>query len=104
MKMMPKDKTAMMSAGRSNDNLKKVIDLTYEMLELADHGDTFRSDAGCGVVYGALRDSAYKIRQMAFRELSEHGVPLPPDAIKDNDANRRNAPNEVNNQNERKGK
>ena len=64
-----------MPADRSNDTLRKVIDLTYEMLELADHGDAFRSDAGCGVVFGTLRDSAYKIRQLATRELSEHDFP-----------------------------
>ena len=93
-----------MSAGRSNDNLKKVIDLTYAMLELADHGDTFRSDTGCGVVYSALRDSAYKVRQLAIRELSEHGVPVSPNGMNDNDHKQSNAPNEANNQNERKGK
>lgn len=56
-----------------NDNLRKVIQLTYEMLELADHGDKFRQDSGCGVVYGSLRDEAYKIRQLAEDELLKHG-------------------------------
>jgi len=57
----------------ADKNLKKIIALCYEMLELADHGDKFRSDDGCGVVYGSLRDVAYKIRQMAEQELSRHG-------------------------------
>ena len=57
----------------ADKNLKKIITLCYEMLELADHGDKFRSDDGCGVVYGSLRDVAYKIRQMAEQELSRHG-------------------------------
>ena len=56
-----------------NDNLRKVIQLSYEMLELADHGDRFREDSGCGVVYGTLRDEAYKIRQIAEEELLQHG-------------------------------
>jgi hypothetical protein len=55
-----------------NDNLRKVIQLTYEMLELADHGDKFRQDSGCGVVYGTLRDEAYKIRKLAEEELLKH--------------------------------
>lgn len=57
----------------ADKNLKKIVTLCYEMLELADHGDKFRSDDGCGVVYGSLRDVAYKIRQMAEQELSRHG-------------------------------
>ncbi|MBF0225642.1 MAG: hypothetical protein HQK76_09335 [Desulfobacterales bacterium] len=55
-----------------NRNLRKVIRLSYEMLELADHGDTHREDAGCGIVYGTLRDTAYKIRKLAENEISNH--------------------------------
>ncbi|MBU0995992.1 MAG: hypothetical protein KJ737_26150 [Proteobacteria bacterium] len=51
-----------------------VIDLCYEMLELADHGDKFRLDTGCGVVYGTLRDVAYKVRKLAEKELVQHGT------------------------------
>ncbi len=61
------------SPDNQNDkNLKKVVALCYEMLELADHGDKFRVDDGCGVVYGALRDVAYKIRRLAEKEISLH--------------------------------
>ena len=56
----------------SCDNLRKVIQLCYEMLELADHGDKLRGDSGCGIVYGTLRDEAYKIRRLAEQELSRH--------------------------------
>ncbi len=59
-------------AEHSNRNLTKVIELCYEMLELADHGDKIRYDGGCGVVYGTLRDVAYKVRQLAEKELSRH--------------------------------
>ena len=55
-----------------DNNLRNVIYLCNEMLEHADHGDRFREDAGCGVVYGTLRDVAYKIRQLAQEELSQH--------------------------------
>ncbi|MEW5734990.1 MAG: hypothetical protein AB1921_09050 [Thermodesulfobacteriota bacterium] len=54
----------------ADETLKKVIEISYQMLELADHGDRMRQDAGSGVVYGALRDAAYKIRRMAEKELS----------------------------------
>jgi len=61
-----------MSSDIVDNNLGNVVHLCYEMLEHADHGDRFRKDAGCGVVYGTLRDAAYKIRQMAEEELARH--------------------------------
>jgi hypothetical protein len=61
-----------MSGDIIDNNLRNVIELCYEMLEQADLGDRFRKDAGCGVVYGTLRDTAYKMRQMAEEELARH--------------------------------
>ena len=60
--------------GTADKNLKKVVALCYEMLELADHGDKFRQDDVCRVVFGVLRDAAYKVRRMAEEELSQHGT------------------------------
>lgn len=56
----------------ANRNLEKVIGLCSEMLELADLGDHYRPDDGCGVVFGTMRDSAYKIRRLAKDELARH--------------------------------
>ena len=56
----------------ANKNLEKVIALCSEMLELADLGDNYRQDDGCGIVFGTLRDTAYKIRTMAKDELTRH--------------------------------
>jgi len=42
------------------------------MLILADEGDAVREDAGCGVLYGVLRDAAYKIKQLAENEREAH--------------------------------
>lgn len=53
-------------------NIKRTIHLTQEMIELADQGDADREDTGCGVLYGVLRDAAYKIRQLAEKEKGRH--------------------------------
>jgi hypothetical protein len=50
-------------------NLNRVKELCYEMLEVADNGDRYRSDDGSGVVFGLLRDSAYKIRSATEKQL-----------------------------------
>ncbi len=42
------------------------------MLKLAEQGDDEREDTGCGIMYGMLRDSAYKIRQLAEKEKQAH--------------------------------
>jgi hypothetical protein len=42
------------------------------MIRLADRGDKDREDTGCGVLYGVLRDSAYKILQLAEQEKEHH--------------------------------
>jgi hypothetical protein len=42
------------------------------MIDLADMGDADREDTGCGVLYGILRDSAYKLRKLAEEEKKAH--------------------------------
>jgi hypothetical protein len=61
-----------MSSGEIDENLNKLIVLCGQMLDLADRGDAERTDAGCGIVYGTLRDTAYKMRRMAKAELQKH--------------------------------
>lgn len=55
-----------------DQNIKRTLNLTQQMIELADQGDADREDTGCGVLYGVLRDSAYKIRQLAEQEKGRH--------------------------------
>jgi hypothetical protein len=43
-----------------------------EMMELADRGDADREDNGCGILYGVLRDSAYKLKKLAEDEKQNH--------------------------------
>jgi len=42
------------------------------MLDLADEGDAVREDSSCGVLYGVLRDAAYKIKHLAEAEKEAH--------------------------------
>ena len=52
--------------------LQRTLQLAERMLRLADRGDAVRDDPGCGVVYGVLRDSAYKLKQLAEAERQAH--------------------------------
>ena len=49
-----------------------MLRLTREMTLLADEGDNHRMDKSCGVLYGMLRDTAYKIRTLAEKEKEFH--------------------------------
>ena len=55
-----------------NENLMKTVRLTREMLALADEGDRDRNDDSCGIVYGVLRDTAYRLRKLAEEECDKH--------------------------------
>lgn len=56
----------------ADENLRSVVRVSEQMLVVANQGDEHRQDAGCGAVYGALRDMAYKIRTIAEKELDRH--------------------------------
>lgn len=53
-------------------NLERLVSLTKEMLALSDEGDRDRTDPHCGIIYGILRDSAYRLRKMAEEEIGRH--------------------------------
>lgn len=55
-----------------NDTLQRLIALTREMNALAEQGDQDRNDDACGILYGVLRDSAFKLRGLAEAELESH--------------------------------
>ena len=55
-----------------DESIKKTIELVKNMLDLADEGDEVREDTGCGVLYGVIRDSAFKIRKLAETEKDNH--------------------------------
>ena len=53
-------------------NIKTTLDLVEDMIKLAEKGDNDRNDNGCGILYGILRDAAYKIKQVAEMEREAH--------------------------------
>ena len=55
-----------------NLHISKTLKLVEEMIWLADQGDTDREDNGCGILYGVLRDSAYKLKKLAEEERINH--------------------------------
>ncbi len=55
-----------------NENIKKTIALADQMIDLSDAGDADREDVGCGILYGILRDSAYRIKKTAEAEKLAH--------------------------------
>ncbi len=55
-----------------NQAIIETIDLSEIMLALSEKGDAVREDAGCGILYGVLRDSAYKIKKLAETEKQNH--------------------------------
>lgn len=55
-----------------NENLHRAMRLTNEMLALADEGDRDRIDASCGILYGIMRDMAYKLRRLVEQEYENH--------------------------------
>ena len=55
-----------------DQSIKRTLNLVEEMLNLADEGDAVREDTGCGVLYGVVRDSAFKIKKLAEAEKEAH--------------------------------
>lgn len=53
-------------------NIKRTLDLVNEMLKVSDKGDIEREDSGCGILYGVLRDAAYKLKKLAEAEKDKH--------------------------------
>lgn len=57
---------------KCDQNIEETFRLVEKMLLLADRGDEDREDTGCGIMYGMIRDSAYKIKQLAEKEKQAH--------------------------------
>jgi len=58
----------------SNKHLKEALEMSRKLTILADEGEASSRDDGCAVLYGVIRDCAYKIRSRAERERDVHKV------------------------------
>jgi len=61
-----------MKMNKCSEQIQKIIELSRQMMEVADEGDETRKDDSCGVLYGIVRDSAYRIRSLAEGEKERH--------------------------------
>jgi len=50
-------------------HIRAAIELAKEMIRMADHAGNTCDDDGCLVVYGVIKDCAYKIKESAQRAL-----------------------------------
>jgi hypothetical protein len=55
-----------------DQHIKEALVMADQMMALADAGDIDREDVGCGVLYGIIRDAAFKIKQLAEKEKAGH--------------------------------
>jgi hypothetical protein len=55
-----------------NECIKRVLELSREMIILADDGQAVAEDDGCRLLYGVLQDCAYKLRKKAEEEKAAH--------------------------------
>lgn len=53
-------------------HIQRSLELARELTVLADEGEAAMEDDSCAVLYGVIRDCAYKIRGMAEKERKEH--------------------------------
>jgi len=53
-------------------NIARTIDLAQEMIKLAQAGYEQREDPACGVLYGILLDSGYRLLDLAQKEKHTH--------------------------------
>lgn len=55
-----------------DQNILEALELVDKMVQLANKGDAEREDTGCGVLYGVILDSAFKIKKLAEAEKARH--------------------------------
>ncbi|MCK5528804.1 MAG: hypothetical protein KAI74_03915 [Kiritimatiellae bacterium] len=57
---------------KESSNIEKTLKLVDDLKDLADKGQSESKDYGCAMLYGVIRDCAYKIGGYAAREQSVH--------------------------------
>ena len=56
----------------SNKHIQQALEHARQLIILADEGEADADDDGCRVLYGVVRDCAYRIRVEAEREREIH--------------------------------
>ena len=57
---------------KANEHIREAIDLAGDLTKLADVGEADGTDDGCAVLFGVVRDCAYRIRGRAEQEREAH--------------------------------
>ena len=60
------------TTSKANQHIKKVLELARQLIIVADQGELDCEDDGCYVLYGIIRDCAYKIKNQAEHEREIH--------------------------------
>lgn len=61
-----------MTVKKCDENIARTISLAKEMIDLAHLGYDHHEDPGCGVLYGILLDTGYRILDLALKEKQAH--------------------------------
>lgn len=61
---------------RCDGHIKRAFELSRQLAALADSGQADSRDDGCRLLYGIVRDCAYRIRKEAERERVLHGMSI----------------------------
>jgi len=56
----------------SNKHIQEALEVARELIILADVGEADAEDNGCEILYGTVRDCAYRIRRQAKCEREAH--------------------------------
>ncbi|PIE70883.1 MAG: hypothetical protein CSA22_05660 [Deltaproteobacteria bacterium] len=57
---------------RCNENIIKTLDLTRDMIALAEKGSAEPDTPDCLILYATLLDTAYRIKKLAEKERETH--------------------------------
>ncbi len=57
---------------KCDKNIARTIELAHQMIALAQTGYEQQEDSACGVLYGILLDSGYRLLDLAQKEKHAH--------------------------------
>jgi hypothetical protein len=70
--MLPNDRETPVTDRPCNIHIREALEYSRQLIILADEGEAASSDDGCAVLYGIVRDCAYRMRAEAERERDRH--------------------------------